>query len=278
MDTLVNARIIGLSLFAFASIINLFAFLYRFFWIINILNTSFYRSKYGKSRFQLVTQNFSIWGFFTLFTICLVLTYLYTAIWQNQGIALKPFGIIVVYGRWVALSIVTGLFIISTSFRENKSFKAKYFFETFFGVVSIVFIILATLTIPLSSKIFSIVSSMIAALITIILCFLPSNKFFEKDFRKKGKFYQTSILKTKNFQLNSKRTFFTIYIIIVYITNIIIWFTSESNEIISNGLNLTNETIAYLVVDVVLIYSLTIYAFFVSIIKRPTIDIMKKYD
>lgn len=278
MDTLNNIRISGLALFAFASLLNLLSFIYRIIWSFHILKKHIKPKSTFKSIYVVKSLNFSIWGYFTLFSICLILTYLYAALWQMQGMALKPFGIIVNYGRWVAWSIIFGLGILYIYLQNenwyNKSFKTQGFYSVFWGVISMVTIIFATLTLTNSSKIFSMVSSMIAAFISLSLLFFPNNIFFELDFIFiNHKSHHETIFHTGSHP-KLIRTLFVIALILWYIANIIIWFFSESNEIVTSSLlDFTNEAIAYLVFDSLLIYFFTIYSMFSSYLHKPQFKI-----
>lgn len=279
MDTLTTTRIVGVGIFGLATLLNIFAFIYRYIWCIKILNQ--HRIKKKIKNGDIITSiNFSLWGFFTLITICLVLTYLYAALWQLQGHFIKPLGTVVVYGRWVAFAIIFGLCILYTYTKldiwENKSFKIQSFFAIFWGVISMVLIVFATLTISTSSKVFSMVSSLIAAMVALYLLFFPNNILFD-SLMVYNSHHHHFMFNQNNSHFNLITLLFLISLLLFYIGNVIIWFCSQSNEILLSGvLDLTNETIAYLVFDTILIYFWTVTSIVISFLHKPKIEI--KYD
>jgi hypothetical protein len=256
----------GIYLFSLAIVINLFSFFYRYFWILNVVTKT--KHLYKTSKYKISSENSYVWGFFTLFIISFIFTYLYSILDQEQGIYRKPYGFKVIYARWIAYSLSYALLI--------KSYKPNDFYITFFGIISMIFILFATYSIPFKSKIISILSSLFSIIIISILWFLPSNKIFHKDFKDKEKYGK--ILKTEYCISSSRNTYFLLFLILIYLINLSIWIISESNEIINEGLDFKNETIAYLGIDLVFVYTMTIYSFFISIIKKPIIDFESKDD
>lgn len=256
---------LGIYFFSLAIVINLFSFFYRYFWVLNVLTkTKFYKT----SKYKISSENSYVWGFFTIFIISFIFTYLYSILDQEQGIYRKPYGFKVIYARWIAYSLIYGLIM--------HFYKPNDFFITFFGIISMIFILFATYSIPFKSKIISIISSLFSIMIIIILWFLPSNNIFNKNFKDKGQYGK--ILKTEYCISSSINTYFLIFLILIYMINLSIWIISESNEIINEGIDFKNETIAYLVIDFVLVYTMTIYSFFISIIKKPIIEFESKND
>lgn len=281
MDTLHLSRIIGISLFGLSSLLNLISTLFRLY--LSFKELSKYqniRRKSFNNLYSISTDNFSIWGFFTLFTISLVYLYLYASLYEEQGMQPKPFGVIVIYSRWIALSITTGIAIFYINYQTdiweyNKSFKIQGLYSIFFGVFSMIFIVFATLTLSTSSKIFSMISSIISALISLTLIFFPKNIFFDtrlvndKNIRYEG---QKTIFKSIP-QFGIARIVFIIAYILYYILNIIVWFFSESNEIATTTtLDLTGESITYLVFDVILIYFFTFISLILAFYNKPKIE------
>ena len=280
MDTLHISRVVGIGLFGFAVILNLFSTFYRLY--LSLRKLSKYQSIKTKNLgelYYIATDNFSIWGFFTLFTISLIYLYLYASLYEEQGMQPKPLGVIVIYSRWIVLSIITGIAIFYINYQldiweYNKSFKIQGLYSVFFGVFSMIFIVFATLTLTTSSKIFSMVSSMISALLSLLLIFFPKNIFFDTQWvsYKYTKYPdRLSIFKSIP-QFTIARMVFIIAYFLYYVLNVIVWFFSESNEIATTTtLDLTNESITYLVFDVVLIYFFTIISLILSIYNKPKI-------
>lgn len=270
MDNLTKTRIVGVGLFGFFAIVNFCALLYRL-----IYGYISFNEKKNIKTYKL--KNFSIVGIFTLFTICCILLFLYAALWQDQGVTLKA-SVIVVSGRWIALSIVYAISILyidaSLNMWYKKTYQAQAFYSVFYAVISIVLIYLATIyepssiTISLSSaKSFLMTMSIISILLSISLYFLPYNTligYFDAHWHRHKKEY-------KEFNY---RTFYFIIMIIYYITNFIIWFVSESNEI-NSSLDLTQETIAYLVTDAIIICILTILCLYNTIMYYPNYKLVK---
>jgi hypothetical protein len=270
MDNLTKTRIVGVGLFGFFAIVNLCALFYRILYGF----ISFNEKKNNKT-YKL--KNFSIVGIFTLFTICCILLFLYAALWQDQGVTLKS-SVIVVSGRWIALSIIYAISILyidaSLNLWYKKTYQAQVFYSVFYAVISIVLIYLATIYEPssisislVSAKAFLMTSSIISILISISLYFLPYNTligYFDAHWQRHKKEYK---------EFNYRTSYFVI-MLIYYITNFIIWFVSESNEI-NSSLDLTQETIAYLVIDAIIICFLTILCLYNTIMYYPSYKLAK---
>jgi len=128
MDNLDIVRVVGLALFAFAVIINVFSFLY-----VLIKSTLRIQSikdpsssskasplqKQGHPRYTIYRIAYidkTIWYYVTLFSICFILTFLYAALWQGQGTVTTITMKIVNWARWVAFSIIAALFIGYTTY------------------------------------------------------------------------------------------------------------------------------------------------------------------
>lgn len=278
MDTLDLSRVVGIGLFGFAAIINLVSTLYRLFLSLKKLSKyQFIKKKDLPELYYIATDNFSLWGFFTLFTISLIYLYLYASLYVDEGMSTKPLGVIVIFSRWVVLSIVTGISIFYINYQidiweYNKSFKIQGLYSIFFGVFSMIFIVFATLTLSTSSKIFSMVSSMISALISLILIFFPKNIFFDTQWinYKNNKYPDRLTIFQSIPQYTVARMVFIIAYFLYYVLNVITWFFSESNEI-SDTLDLTGESITYLVFDSILVYFFTIISLILSIKNKPKI-------
>lgn len=285
MDNFHIICIVGIGVFSFAALLNILSMFYRLYSSLYELNKH-YKMINKKQKpllsdlYLISTDNFSIWGFFTLFTLSLIFTYLYASLYVDQGMQLKPFGIIVIFSRWICLAIISGIAIFYIHFQvdlweHNRTFQAQGLYAIFFGVFSMIFIIFATLTLSTSSKIFSMVSSLIAAIITVLLLIVPKNIFFESRF-----FYTShrdyhpehSIFKPIHYY-GLARMIFIISYGLYYIANVIIWFFSESNEITSIGnLDLTNETLTYLIFDIAIIYLFTIISLILAFYNKPKIE------
>lgn len=280
MDTLHLSRVVGIGLFGLAAILNLFSTFYRLYLSLKKLSKyQFVKKKDLPELYYIATDNFSLWGFFTLFTLSLIYLYLYASLYEEQGLQPKPMGVIVVYSRWIVLAITTGISIFYINYQidiweYNKSFKIQGLYSVFFGVFSMIFIVFATLTLSTSSKIFSMVSSMISALIALLLIVFPKNIFFDTQWiaYKYNKYPdRLSIFKSIP-QFSVARIVFIIAYFLYYILNIMTWFFSESNEISeSTTLDFTGEAITYLVFDLALIYFFTIISLILSIKNKPKI-------
>jgi hypothetical protein len=278
MDTLHLAWTIGIGLFGFAVILNLGSWLYRLYLSLNKLSKyELLRKKDLYDVHYIATDNFSLWGIFTLVTISLIYLYLYASLYENQGMQPKPSLVIVIYSRWIVLAITVAISIFYINYQidiweYNKSFKIQGLYSIFYGVFAMIFIVFATLTIPTSSKIFSMVASMISAFVSVVLIFFPKNIFFDTQWisYKYIKYPdKLSIFKSIP-QYTLTRMIFIIAYVLYYILNIITWFLSESNEI-CDILDLTGESITYLVFDVLLIYFFTIISLILSIKNKPKI-------
>lgn len=256
MDSLDKTRISGIVIFGVLALLNLVSFLYRLVLIVILKQNE----KIKKHSYK---KNFSLYGFFTLFTICCIFIFLYASLWEDQGITLKPTIplVIVVSGRWIAIAVIFGLVFLYTSFSielwEVKSFKAQGFYSILYSVFSISCIYLATtFALTTISKAFLMTSSCISLIIALLLYFLPNDTIIGYNKYVRDEYYY--------------RIFIIIMIAIYYILNFIIWFISESNQI-QLSLDLTQESIAYLSIDSIVVSLFTIISLYATFMKKPRI-------
>lgn len=252
--------------------------------------------------FRIAFIDRTIWYYVILFAICLILVILYVALWEGQGISITITLQIVNWGRWVAFSIIAALFIgyvsfhistedeikyrsVDVQYNTSKSFYAQVFFATLFAVSSMVSIVFATLSQNNSSRIFWIVISCIFAALSLIFHFIPRNSFFEIYYDIPSSSSSSSYNKRNTqstdqirlgYPMSIQRIVLLTMVLAFFLLNILIWFLSNSNEFVVNGLTLYYESLSYLILDSILIYMAVLWAFVCAFKDEHQIDMYEE--
>lgn len=212
----------------------------------------------------------SIWIYLTLATIFFIMAALYAVNANGTGFYQRPDLKLTHWARWLFLALAgvlyngTLAFILSRNEAmldhqiDNKfqlPYGAQNLFILLYYFMSIVIIAFAALfCVNNTSRIITMVVSLIAFIASLALYFLPYNKFTVKT-REDGVFFigDSAAAETPERQrvITAYRWIFLVTIILSYVINFIIWFLATGNEF-TTALNFQNESIAYLVSDVLL--------------------------
>ncbi len=198
-----------------------------------------------------------VWIFFSLFTITFLLILLYASLWLGQGLSLKPNAIVVNWGRWLILSIASIIVVACYMYFVSKiRYTPQAFFSVFFGFLSILFILFATLSQTRNTSVLWMIASLISAFFTTLLFLFPKNTLLKRHYHHHHNPSNKSKLPHKRFSY--KRTVFVSAIIIAYWLNFIVWVLAKSNEI-TTVLDFDVENLLYLIIDIVMIYIILMY-------------------
>lgn len=208
------------------------------------------------SLFILRWSRFS-WVFFCLFTITMLLTLLYAALWLGQGLSLTPTGLITTWGRWLIFSISSIIVVSCYMYSVSKiRYTVQGFFSVFHGFLSMLFILSATLSQTRGTSILWMVASLISAFFTALFMLFPVNTLLRRNYR----YGNGSNSKKSNTdrRFSWKRTVFVSAIVLAYWLYFTIWVLSKSNEI-TTVLDFGAENLSYLIIDIVMVYVILMY-------------------
>lgn len=223
----------------------------------------------------------SVWIYFVLFTVFLLLVVLYSVQAAYSGFFVAAPWRIIAWLRWFMLTLV-GVFYMgvlayfltddsgdSTWNRHPRpAIRAQSAFIVFYYAWAMLSIAFATIVTTQNGKIILMVSSIVAFVISLVLFVLPYNKcathdpehphdyvFFTGNDRRPGSPAHAHhvAVEERRAVITSYRVVFLLFLSFAYIFNVIIWFTARSNGIWSNGLSFRNESILYLISDCVFI-------------------------
>ena len=234
------------------------------------------------------------WVFFSLFTISLLFTVLYGALWFGQGVALRPSGFKIIWGRWLVLTFISIVFVYMTAAVVSVKIMPapEQFFATFYSALTILALLAATLSQSSSTRLLWVFFSLFFGILVGLLLIFTINMIHsskethreEEAYNKKNikgnsrrnngsynpqQYYNKNNLKPQGSQGNStiqqqpptynytKMIFFAV-IVLAYLAYFMVWILSDSNELIQ-VISFPAEVITYLVLDVIFIYPITLF-------------------
>jgi hypothetical protein len=193
------------------------------------------------------------WIYFTMFAITFLLTLLYASLWTGQGLSIKPNSLIIIWSRWVIYLLISILVTIAYSFFVAKiRYTTQSFFIIFFGFMTILFLLFATLSQKIEPTVLWMIATLVSAFLTTFLSISPRNTLLSRTSSPSSSTSEQSIRKRKNKKFSRKRILFFLLIIIGFWLNFIIWLLAASNEVTSVIL-FDGENLAYLLIDIILV-------------------------
>lgn len=194
------------------------------------------------------------WLYPLLFIGLLLMGVLYLSMFLGQGIALRPNLLMVMWERWVILTIVAFLYSVALNYaltgvpkkRLSAQLDEQAFFMVFLYTFAYAALIGAVLSQAFQTRLMWTIVSIVAFVLAILFYIYPSNKFnCAYHIASRFSYYKL----------------FFVFLVLAYVYNLIIYFLAASNEY-SDVLDFHQEVIAYLVGDTVfmLLFALVVLA------------------
>lgn len=215
-----------------------------------------------------VTWANTLWIYLTFLSALLLLAFLYMAQYLDQGFAIKPSLLIVIWLRWVLLA-VSGGFIMGTLIYvvTPHQFSGQSFFGIFYYIVAILFLLGATLSQSQGTRLLWYCASIIAAVASLFLVFFPLNKMGSGDLAE-ARAYARESQNSSDKKLRraaavtviayTYRYILLAQLVIAYLAYVIIWALNDANEL-SSAIGLNSALTAYLVFDCLAILPFALY-------------------
>jgi len=216
----------------------------------------------------------SIALYLAFLTAFLIYTYMYAVNASHGNFIVTPLLTIVEPARWLFLTLVGIIYnglLAYVMTEQDETYNRKHhpflrvqaFFIVFFYALAYLAIYFATTYPQENARITSMVGSIVAFLISVLLYFVPANKFaieneeVPRDYifftgEDRTQYGRPVPADTRTGAIIAYRALFLGFIVLYYLANIIIWFLSRGNGI-TDTLHFKNEIIAYGVVDLVFI-------------------------
>jgi len=262
--------LVGTSLFTIAAVLMLIAYVWKIYRIEQFLFISLRRKRIrrggitgedgggtGKMKLEklkLRWQRF-FWVFMCLFVGIIFMIMLYASLFFGQGKLVKITGAIVIWSRWIFLA-AGALFLTSCAGIVADLTLRQTYFATVFGVLTMIFLFVATLSQTLSTRSIWVVGSLVTAFFTTFFLLFPINGVYrikiytpaEERNLDGGSKMRRRIRRI----MGRKRTIFIVVLAAAYFFNILIWVLSKSNEFVPIFGDLL-ENIGYLILDIFLV-------------------------
>lgn len=228
------------------------------------------------------------WIYFVSIVACLSFGHLYLLQYYDQGFALKPNFLVVIWLRWIYVGFIGALYMgILNYIMTRKPHGGQSFFSTLLYIVSIGALLAATLSQSEITRIIWIITSIVWFFFSVFLLCWPESKLWGRDYNevKQIIFSVESIWKVMTDSLPSKhreasikiwtliyRIILVIQIVLAYVGYLINWFLSDSNEFTTVG-TLDTTILVFLILDLIFIVPFTlllVYLTFKNVTKKVT--------
>jgi hypothetical protein len=250
MDELRTTFIVGFTLFVVGGVVTLLAYLYYL--------------RRGHATFCLWQQQQkpccahlmwlkTQWLYVVLFTVFFMLSLLYMAQYLGQGFLVRLDGTVVLWLRllvWALLALCFAYQITHILGNQGTSnADVRGFFLLLYSALALLFLFAATLSQTQGTRLLWVLASLIAALVTGGLWFMPS--MLQSD-------TPVTELQAERQQTDLYRTLFVLLAVAVYVLTFVVWFLSASNQF-TTAIDARGEAIAYLVLDLILTVPLLLF-------------------